>query len=297
MNKNILIVMAGAIAIAVVVAMLVNVTMGGKKKQAVEVKKEARVEILVAAKNLKIGNELKEGDTRWQSWPKSGVFPGAVKRADKQKPQEAIEGRLARDISQGEPIVQTALIGQSAPNFVAASLAPGMRAMAIEVSAETMVGGFIGPGDFVDIILTYKENISPDEENPKVLNYIELNLEKYATETILQNVKILAVDQSTTRPEKDKKAKVAKTVSVAVGPKDAERLSLASQLGDLNLVLRGVGDDKQVEKTWPTVSDARLTTMDDEIYSGYSKIKEEEGINRDVVKIYRGDQLSVVPTK
>lgn len=296
MNKNILIVFAGAVAIAVVVALLVQVTLGGKKKQA-PVVQEAKVEILVAAKNLSIGHELTGADMRWQEWPKNSVFPGAVKRKDKQKPSEALEGRLARDISQGEPLMKTALLGQAKGNFVAASLEPGMRAIAFEVNASSMVGGFIGPGDFVDVILTYKESVSTDEEDPRVLNYLELNLEKYATETILQNIKILAIDQSTKRPEDDEKAKVGKTVTVAVGAQDAERLSLASELGDLKLVLRGVGDDKIIEKTWPTISDARLTTMDDEIYSGYNQIKKDAGVNPDIVRIYRGDQINVVPTK
>ncbi len=296
MNRNILIVFGGAIAIAVVVALLVQVSIGGKKKSAPAVQ-EAKVQILVAAKALGIGHELKVGDLRWQEWPKNSVFPGAVARAKSQKPLEALKGRLARAVSDGEPLMKSALLGQAKGNFVSASLAPGMRAMAIEVSASTMVAGFIGPGDFVDIILTYKEDIQIDEENPRVVDYIEMNLKKYATETILQNVKILAVDQSVKRPEKDEKIKVGKTVTLAVGAQDAERLSLAAKLGDLNLILRGIGDNKIIEKSWPTISDARLTSMDDEIYEEYNKIKKDTGINSNIVRIYRGDQLSVVPAQ
>jgi len=293
MNKNILIVLGGAVLVAVLVAMLVQVTLGGKEEAVTE---EAKVEVLVAAKNLGIGRELKDGDMRWQPWPKSSVFPGAVLRKDDQSTDDALEGRLSRDIAEGEPVVKSALLGQAKGNMVAASLQPGQRALAIEVSAASMVGGFIGPGDFVDVILTYKESIRSEDENPDIQKMIELNLDKMATETILQNVKVLAIDQMAQRPEEDK-IKVGKTVTVAVAAHDAERLTLASELGELMLVLRGVGDDLIVEKSWPTVSDARLTHMGDEVYNEYEKIKKEAGINRNIVRIYSGGDVTSIPAR
>ncbi len=294
MNKNILIVLGGAVLVAVLVAMLVQVTLGGKKRAVEQV---AKVEVLVASKDLGIGRELKDGDTKWQEWPKSSVFPGAVIRKEEQSAKEALEGRLARDVAKGEPVVKSALLGQSKGNMVAASLGPGQRAMAIEVSASSMVGGFIGPGDFVDVILTYKESIrASDGDGPLVNKMIELNLDKLATETILQNVKVLAVDQRAKRPEDDK-IKVGKTVTVAVGAEDAERLSLASELGELTLALRSVGDDVVVEKKWPTVSDARLTSMGDEIYEEYEKIQNDAGVRRNIVRIYSGEQVTAIPAR
>lgn len=292
MNKNILIVLGGAVAIAVVVAMMVQLTLGSKKD--VKEIKEARVQILVAAKDLTIGDELVDGDMRWQDWPEASVFPGAIKRDGEQKTLEALEGRLARDVTSGEPMLKTALLGQTEGNLVAASLEPGMRAMAIEVSAASMVGGFIEPGDFVDVILTYSETVRTDDEDPDVQSYFELNLEKYATETILQNVKVLAIDQDTKREAKGGKAKVGKTATVEVNARDAERLALSSRLGELNLVLRGVGDDQIVKKEWPTISDARLTSINNEIFWGYKALKKDKGITGNPVKIYRGDQMNVV---
>lgn len=295
MNKNVLIVLGGAVAVALVVALLVQVSLGGKKKAPVVT--EAKVEILVASRNLGIGRELKEGDLRWQEWPKSSVFPGAVTREGDQSSAEALEGRLARDVSEGEPVMKSALLGQSKGNFVAASLEPGMRAIAIPVKASSMVGGFIGPGDYVDVVLTYKKTIRTEDDDPRIQNMIEMNLEKFATETILQNIKVLAVDQTAQRPESEEKIKVGKTITLAVGVKDAEKLSLANQLGDITLVLRGVGDDQVVEKVWPTVSDARLVKMDDEIFTEYEKLKNDAGLGRNIVRIYNGDQLMVIPTK
>ncbi len=284
MNKNVIIVLAGAMVVAVLVAVLVQVSLGGKKKQAEQV---AKVEVLVASKDLGIGSELKPDSVRWQEWPKSSIFPGAVVREGEQNVETALTGRLARDVAKGEPVLRNALLGQSKGNFVAASLEPGMRAVAIEVSAASMVGGFLGPGDFVDIILTYKETIKTDKANVQATAMIELNLDQVATETILQNIKVLAVDQMAKRPEEEK-IKVGKTVTLAVSVQEAEKLALAQKMGDLTLALRAVGDQAMIEKSWPTTSDARLMTIDNEIFKKYVKLQKDSGINPNIVRIYDG---------
>lgn len=294
MNKNVLIVLAGAVLVAVLVAVMVQVMMGGKEEPVVQ---EAKVNILVAAKDLKIGQELREGDVRWQPWPKTSLFPGAVRQLEKQPAKDALEGRLARNIAKGEPVMKTALLGQSKGNFVAASLEPGMRAMAIEVKAHNMVAGFVGPGDFVDVIMTYKISFKKNgKDNPVLNDLVAMNVDDTATETILQNVKVLAIDQSAERPSDDK-IKVGKTVTLAVNAQDSEKLSLASEMGDLNLVLRGVGDDVVVEKKWPTISDARLSTIEDEIIQEYERIQQELGGSADTLRIYSGNAVQAIKTR
>ena len=290
MNKNILIVLGGAVLVAVMVAMLVQVSLGGKKKAAIE---EAKVEILVASRNLAVGAEIKPDSVRWQEWPQASVFPGAVIREADQTAGEALSGRLSRDVAAGEPVMRSALLGQAKGNMVAASLEPGQRAVAIEVSASSMVGGFIGPGDFVDVILTYKQTFKPDDEDPRVKNMVEMTLDKMATETILQNVKVLAVDQMAKRPEEEK-AKVGKTVTLAVNAQDAEKLSLSQDMGTLTLALRAVGDKDVVEKSWPTTSDARLITVDNEIFIEYKRLQKDTGINPNTVRIYNGAAVQTV---
>lgn len=290
MNKNVMIVLGGALAVAVVVALLVQVTLGGKKP----VDTTPKVEVLVAANNLSIGQELKDGDTKWQQWPQDGVFPGAVIRKDNQEPAKALEGRLARNVTKGEPVVKTSLLAEAKGNFVAASLEPGMRAVAIEVSASAMVGGFIGPGDFVDVILTYRQSINTEDDDPRAKMLVEMNINKVASETILQNLKVLAVDQMAKRGEEEK-VKVGKTVTLAMTAQQSEKIALAQEMGDLTLALRGVGDDKLVKKEWDTISDARLVTIDNEVFTEYEKMKNEAGMNLDIVRIYNGSQVEAVP--
>jgi pilus assembly protein CpaB len=288
MNKNVIIVLGGALVVAIVVALLVQITLGGKKPAV----QEARVEVLVAAKDLGIGRELKDGDVSWQGWPEALLVPGAIVREKDQKPLDAMKGRLARNIGKGELMMSSALLGESKGNYVAASLDPGMRAVAISVKAANMVAGFIGPGDYVDVIMTYKASV--DSEDPNIQSMIDRNIKKMATETILQNVKVLAVDQSAKRPE-DEKIKVGKTVTLALSASDSEKISLADSIGELTLSLRGVGDNKIVERNWEIVSDARLITIDDEVFTEFMKMKKGAGISSDSVRIYNGSSVMLLP--
>ena len=72
---------------------------------------------------------------------------------------------------------------------------------------------------------------------------------------------------------------------------DAERITLAQEMGVLTLSLRGIGDDKFVEKYWPTISDVRLTKVDDEIFDEYEKTKNDTGLQPHVMKIYMGETV------
>ena len=294
MNKNILIVLGGAVLVAVLMAVLVQMMLGGKEE--VAVKEEPKAQILIAAKDLKIASELDDGDLKWQSWPKSNLFPGAVVRDEDESPEDALEGRLKRDIAEGEPVLKSYILGEKGGNFVAASLQPGQRAVSINVSATTMVAGFVSQGDFVDIVLTYKQRIKVDDDDPRVQEMLELSLDSMATETILENVKVLAVDQSATKPEGDK-IKVGKTVTLALGVEDTERVILAQQIGELTLVLRAIGDEEAVDRKWPIVSDKRLIKVDDEIFEKYKALKNEAGIQTNNVRIYSGEAVQVIPAR
>ncbi|MCB1592134.1 MAG: Flp pilus assembly protein CpaB [Alphaproteobacteria bacterium] len=289
MNKNILIVLGGAVLAAVLVAVLVQVSLGGKKGGSASAE---MVEVLVAARDLKIGDELSDGDMRWQEWPKGSLFRGAIKREDEQEAAEALEGRLRRDVAKDEAVLKSFLLREKAGNFVANSLEPGMRAMAIKVEAKTMVGGFIKPGDFVDVVMTYKLNIKADKnEAPGLQTLVNMNVDKWASETILQRVRVLAIDQTAEFEDDKDEAEVGKTVTLAVDAQQAEKLALAAEFGKITLALRAVGDDVvREERAWPTVTDARMTHIDDEIMHQYNSMKMNTGtgVRRNVVRIYNG---------
>ncbi len=302
MNRNVLIVLAGGFLIAVLVALLVQASLSGGKKEAPVIKaEEPKVKIVVAAAPLKIGDKLSEENVKWLEWPKSASFPGAVIQEDDKKPTEMISGRLRRALKEGEPVVESALVSETQGNFLAASLGPGMRAFSINVKAATMVGGFVGPGDYVDILLTYRQKINYEgEDNPAIDNMIEMYIDDMATETILQNVKVLAVDQSAFRDEEeDGKVKVGKTVTLEVDYKGAEVLALASEFGDLSLTLRRLGDESIVMERPPVTTDARITNIYDEVLREITQASGQDytGQNSKVVRIYRGEAVEEISVR
>ncbi|PCK00556.1 MAG: Flp pilus assembly protein CpaB [Zetaproteobacteria bacterium] len=292
MNKNILIVLGGAILAAVLVAVLVQVTLGGKKGPVAV--SENSVEILVAAKDLRKGHELEDEDMRWKSWDEDALFRGAIIREDDMEAKDALSGRLDRSFGSGEALVKRAILKDSKGNYVVARLKEGERAISIKVSAEDMVAGFIAPGNFVDVILTYthRKSVSKDEL-PQIRDMVAMSINKLAVETVLENVRVLAIDQKA-QMKKDDKIKTGKTVTLAVSIRSAEILALASEMGSLTLAMRGIGDDL-VNKDEATLTDARLTTIDDEIRAETIRLKKETGVNLNTVKVYNGAQVQTFP--
>ncbi len=306
MNKNIIIVLGGAIMAAVLVAVLVQVTLGGKSKAPVE----ESVQVLVAAKALKKGHELQEGDLRWHGWAEDSLYKGVIIRKDDKKAVDALKGRLERSFSKGEAVTRRDILREKG-NFVAARLKKGERAVSVKLKAEDMVAGFITPGSYVDVILTYNKKFSfggrEAKDDPKLQNMLTLNLGRVATETILENIRVLAIDQKS-EIKKDDKIKVGKTVTLALDARGAEKLALASEMGRVTLAMRGVGDDAVNEKA-ATLSDARLISIDDEIFDEYLKMKNKSNVSSsdtpyafsegmaDKIKIYNGANVQVVPVK
>lgn len=273
MNKNVLIVLAGGFLIALLVAIIVQASFGSKG--------DGTLEVLVASKALTTGAIVNDDNFKWQSWPKDSVFPGAIVRENNQKVADAAKGRLRRDMNASEPLTQVALTASGKGNVLAASMDPGMRAVAIKVSAESMVGGFISPGDRVDVIVTFQVRLSGPESEAA-----ESKVNRHASETVLENVRVLAIDQMSKK--EDDKAKVGRTVTLEVSTKGAEKLSLASEMGELSLALRALGDEtvtsaRQREST----TDVELSTVLQDI----SEIKKNSSANAGIVRVYSGDTV------
>lgn len=311
MNKNVLIVLGGAILAAVLVAMLVQVTLGGKKASAPI---DNGVEVLVAAKDLRIGVKLGEGDMTWKTWPEEALFKGAIVRKEEETPEEALEGRLDRSFVKGEAMVRRGILKETKVNVVAARLQPGERAVSIRVDEEDIVAGFIAPGNFVDVILTYDERLSfgnssatrGDEAEQEAVRNVQaavtMNFNGKASETILENIKVLAINQTTGQEKddgKNKKKKVGKraTATLAVDIEGAEKLALAAEMGNITLAMRGVGDDAK-NPVKPTTTDARLISVDDEMFSTLKKMREEgTGGVSGRIRIYNGSAVQDVSVR
>ncbi len=188
--------------------------------------------VLVAQRGLPIGTIITADAVAYQMWPKELVQDAYF--IDGESDMNKLLGTVVRHpITAGEPVTQGSLVAPGDRGFLAAALGPGMRAVTVPVSAKTGVGGFVFPGDRVDLVLT--QTVRAEEGNALK-----------ASETILQNLRVLATDQSTeTTTTADGKTVVRafRTVTLEVTPKIAEKVSVAQTIGTLSLSLRSIADN------------------------------------------------------
>ncbi|MEJ1159574.1 Flp pilus assembly protein CpaB [Prosthecomicrobium sp. N25] len=187
------------------------------------------VDVLVVNRDVAMGQKVQTGDLSWQPWPKGAMTDFYITRSKQPNAEAEIIGQVARQaILMGEPVREARLM-KSDRGFMSVILTPGMRAVAVEVKAASTAGGFILPNDHVDIILT--------RAAPKGTN----GGDPYISETILTNIRVLAIDQMVT--EKGEPSVVAKdTATLELSPRQAEQIAQAQQLGTISLVLRSIRD-------------------------------------------------------
>ncbi|MEO1200154.1 MAG: Flp pilus assembly protein CpaB [Pseudomonadota bacterium] len=246
MNRARILVLGVAIVAGISAALMAR-NLGGEPEVVTEEAEQIpTVGVLVATGEIEAGKILEPGDFDWNEWPERNV--GSLTITEDQRPDaiNEFDGAIARTrIFRGEPILEGKLAIAGPGGFLSAGLASGMRAVATVISEETGAGGFILPNDRVDVILTRRE---PDPTNPSE--------EIFVTETVLENVRVLAIDQ-TIEEEGDTKDIVGDVATLELEPRQAEVLALAEQLGDLSLALRSILDgDPEVNR--PTAAEHLL---------------------------------------
>jgi pilus assembly protein CpaB len=187
------------------------------------------VQVLVARNALRTGQLIKPEDLRWQAWPQ-GALPQTYIIEGK-KPLTDFVGAVARtSFRVGQPIVDTDIVMPGSRGFLAAVLRPGLRAVSVPATATSAVSGFIYAGDRVDVLLTHTLN-GPNGQHA-------------ATETILRNARVIAMDQKLDFAPGDK-PDVAKTATLELTAKQTEIVTLGVKMGELSLVLRSLQDEEE----------------------------------------------------
>ncbi len=204
-------------------------------------KSGAATMVLVASRDLATATKITAKDITWQTWSNKALSPEfAIKgtRAIKD-----FLGAIVRwPIAQGQPVMDKKIIQPEHYGFMASLINPNMRAVAIEVDKASGVAGLISPGDQVDLILTHR---------------LDDQSKNFVSETILQGIVVLALDQRVSRSNQDDKVKLAKTVTVEVTPRQAEIIAIARSLGRLSLSLHSISNVDV------TTTNKRLTTQHD----------------------------------
>lgn len=181
----------------------------------------ALVSVVVAGQDIPFGTTIEAHKLTTIQWPAEAVPPGTFKDYTTLVPQGGTEPRRAkRAIAQGELVLANKVSEFGEKVTIVQTLKPGYRAMAINVNAVTSVGGFVTPGDDVDIMLT-----TSDQGGLRAV-------------TILQNVRVVGIDQQA--DETQEQAQVARTVTVEVTPEQSQKLALAMRAGTLSLTLRNL---------------------------------------------------------
>ena len=234
MRRSRIIVLVIALAAGAIAAMLASGNRTPEVPKVAEPPPLATTDVLVAKTDLNTGQVVREGGVGWQIWPAAAASSALVRKSDRPGAIKEFVGALVRSpIAAGEPIRDSKVVLAKGGGFMAAVLPHGMRAIALDVSPDNGAGGSILPNDHVDVALTRR-----DKWAEKIAG-----VEKYISETILQNVRVLAVDQSI--EEKDgQKVAVGKTATLELDPQQAETLALARQIGTLSLTLRSLLDSQ-----------------------------------------------------
>jgi pilus assembly protein CpaB len=197
------------------------------------------VDVLIANVDIGMGHTVSGQDLRWQMWPATAAGPSFIRKSDRPDAFNQLAGSIARQpFSSGEPIREAKLIKAKGSGYMAAILPTGMRAISTEISAETGAGGFILPNDHVDVILSRR-----DREAEKAAG-----VEVHSSETILANVRVLAIDQ-TVEEKNGQRVVVGKTATLELAPRQAETLVLSRHMGTLSLALRSLVDSDGATET------------------------------------------------
>jgi pilus assembly protein CpaB len=185
-------------------------------------------EVLVAAKAIALGDTLQSGDMKWQKWPKEAAAGSYITRDRAGDATKEFSGAIARSpFLAGEPITAQKIVKPDSGGVMAAILPSGMRAISTPISEASSAGGFILPNDRVDVVLSRQERGGRGDAN--------------VTETVLRNVRVLAIGEAIEQKGDSKIAK-GKTATLELTPRQTEILVSAQARGDLSLALRSLSD-------------------------------------------------------
>ncbi|MBK8160731.1 MAG: Flp pilus assembly protein CpaB [Rhodospirillaceae bacterium] len=240
MRPIVIILIVVALGAAVLTAFMLTSFLASVQQQPVQATPEAAVggveEVLVAARDIKPGDVLVDSDLRWEQWPKSVIDQRFVVKASAgEDPLAGFRDTMARRaIMLGEPLSNAAIVKRGDAGMTSAVLAPGMRTVTIDVSPRTGAAGLILPSDRVDVfMITNVRDFAgvPEDVGRDLLSTV-------AVEAVMRDIKVLAVNQNLSPPEGTGPGLNAQTVTMEVTSEQAQKILVATQLGQIVLTLR-----------------------------------------------------------
>jgi pilus assembly protein CpaB len=220
MNRSRLLMIGG---LALALGLLVSYTVYNRLRTSAGSSNEPGIEVVVAVNDIQVGAKLEDRDIRLARFPQSNLPPGAFTK------KSQVTGRgVVLPVSKGEFILPSKLAAANAGAGLPSLIPPGMRAVSVRVNDVVSVAGFVQPGSRVDVLATGNPGAGNDRQ----------------TTTVLENVAVIAVGKSLERSSAGE-SQVAPVITLLVAPDDAQRLTLASQEGRIQLALRNPLDTRK----------------------------------------------------
>jgi pilus assembly protein CpaB len=192
------------------------------------------VEVLVSKVDLNRGDVVGEQDVGWQTWPAAAANPSFIKKTNRPDAMKDFIGAIVRvAMVAGDPIRDPYVVMAKGSGFLAAVLPKGMRAVSVDISPDSGAGGFILPDDRVDVLVTRRDRAVEKATG----------VEKFISDTILRNVRVLAIDQAIDE-KAGTKTVIGKTATLELTEQQTETLQLSKQLGTISLTLRSILDSQ-----------------------------------------------------
>lgn len=188
-------------------------------------------EVLMAEIDIPSGQFIKPQEVRWQRWPDDDIPDNFIVKGDAAK-DDVVGAVVRRGLFAGQPITRGSVVKPGDRGFLAAVLSPGMRAVSVPINATSGNSGLIFPGDRVDLILT------------QTLDGGDGGATRRVSETVLPDLRIIAMGVEVgDDPKKGKHHEKARTATLEVTPRQAESVTLVTELGKLSLSLRSLATD------------------------------------------------------
>ncbi|HUK26141.1 MAG TPA: Flp pilus assembly protein CpaB [Terriglobales bacterium] len=190
---------------------------------------QAGVDVVVAATDLQVGAKIEDGEVKLVRIPELAVPPNCFRGS-----MAKVIGRgVILPISKGEFILQNKLAGENTGSGLPSLIPPGMRAVSVRVNEVVSVAGFVQPGTRVDVLLTGSPGNGEGAEQ---------------TTTVLENVAVIATGQKLEHNTSGD-AQMTPVITLLVSPDDAQKLTLASAQGRIQLALRNPLDTREQDLT------------------------------------------------
>ena len=228
-----------AIGSAVMAGLLAKKAIGQKPVQQTEVVKKIKTtDVLIASKDIEVGEKLNPGTVVWKTWPSDNVQESMITKDEKPDAETTLaEGRASVPMFEGETILEKKIVFPGTSGFMAAVLPKGMHAISVAISPRSSAGGFILPNDRVEVIITRKISGTKNQI--------------VKSETVISNVRVLAINQifKQAKEGEDVSLKEGETATLELTLPQAEILTRVETEGELTLVLRSIAetDGKDVE--------------------------------------------------